>query len=349
MGRYLSRASVAVPASRASGRRREAPDEDLFTLAVLAADGVDGGRGDRAIRRVHLFGDFTPEQVELIGTAVGGEVAEAVAHPDREELLRELVAEEGGNPSPGALLILAGEGGRDRPTPPGPLRDSAAIALVLEPSAEAPTSTDALGDGSRLDLERLGLEIGGPGSALALAAEWAEQLPASVNVPPAVDAAWEVGHAPPAPELAVVSEGAYVPRPRYLENLPSRWRFAADRCPACGTTTFPVRGFCRQCGATSGLERFELPLQGGTVAAVTTVHPGAQPTEFDWRVDRQGAYDVALVELAPGIRVTLQATDAPAGAFRPGDRVGTRLRRLYPMEGEWRYGRKAVPLSPPTP
>ena len=81
------------------------------------------------------------------------------------------------------------------------------------------------------------------------------------------------------------------------------------------------------------------------VEVATTVHAGAQPTEFDWWVDRVGAYDVALVEIAPGVRVTLQGTDAPAGTLRRGMVVGTVLRRLFPLEGEWRYGRKAVPLA----
>ena len=72
---------------------------------------------------------------------------------------------------------------------------------------------------------------------------------------------------------------------------------------------------------------------------------GAQPTEFDWWVERAGAYDVALVEIAAGVRVTLQGTEAPVGTLRRGAIVGTMLRRLFPMEGEWRYGRKAAPIS----
>lgn len=80
------------------------------------------------------------------------------------------------------------------------------------------------------------------------------------------------------------------------------------------------------------------------MVASTTVGPGGQPTEFDDQVARSGPYGVVLVELAPGARVTLQVTDARPGELGVGARVGTSLRRLYPMEGEWRYGRKAVPL-----
>ncbi len=146
-----------------------------------------------------------------------------------------------------------------------------------------------------------------------------------------------------------LSEGAYVPRPRYLENLGARWRLAADRCGACGNLTFPPRASCRACGRSDALTRERLP-EAGLVEAVTTVAPGAQPTEFDALVASVGAYDVALVAFAPGARLTLQVADLPAGRLRIGDTVRTGLRRLYPMDGEWRYGRKALPGGPaPTP
>jgi uncharacterized OB-fold protein len=149
---------------------------------------------------------------------------------------------------------------------------------------------------------------------------------------------------PALPTHGPVSQGAYVPRPRYLENLPSRWRFAGERCGSCGAVTFPARGRCRQCAASDHLEAILLPRDGGEVIASTIIRPGGQPTEFDEQVESSGPYGVVLVELAPGVRVTLQVADAPVGDVGIGALVGTRLRRLYPMEGEWRYGRKAVPL-----
>ena len=76
------------------------------------------------------------------------------------------------------------------------------------------------------------------------------------------------------------------------------------------------------------------------------VHPGAQPTEFDLSVRELGPYEVVIARAAPTVRITLQLADGAAGAVRIGDRIDTRLRRLFPMEGEWRYGRKAV--APPS-
>jgi len=142
-----------------------------------------------------------------------------------------------------------------------------------------------------------------------------------------------------------VSEGAYVPRARYLENLPSRWRLVAERCGACGAVTFPMRGRCRACGRTDGLAEETLP-PAGKVLAATVVAPGAQPTEFDPLVASVGAYGVVLAEMAPGVRVTLQVADHGPSPLAPGQPITTALRRLYPMEGEWRYGRKAL-VGPP--
>ena len=161
--------------------------------------------------------------------------------------------------------------------------------------------------------------------------------------PLALDSVRPFVDAPP----AAVSEGAYVPRARYLENLPSRWRLVAERCARCSSLTFPARGVCRSCSAREGLTEHPLPLDGGRVVATTTIGQGGQPTEFDLQVASLGDYGVVLVELAPGIRLTLQVTDGSSADLPIGARVSTRLRRLYPMDGEWRYGRKAAPFEAP--
>lgn len=157
--------------------------------------------------------------------------------------------------------------------------------------------------------------------------------------------------APPAPDephaLDARSEGAYVPRARYLENLPSRWRLEADWCPACRQWTFPVRGACSGCGDSEHLERRPLSRTEWKVEAATIVRPGAQPTEFDGTVALSGAYGVVIARSPEGPRGTFQVA-GPAGTIELGTPVTTVLRRLYPMEGEWRYGRKAlVPKAPP--
>ena len=145
-----------------------------------------------------------------------------------------------------------------------------------------------------------------------------------------------------------VSQGAFVPGARDEEGRPSRWRFLADRCGSCGARTFPARGRCRGCGASGPLTPELLPLDGAEVVAVTKIAQGGQPTEFDLQVETSGPYGVVLAELAPDVRVTMMVADAEGEEIRIGSRVDTALRRLYPTEGAWRYGRKAVPRRPAT-
>jgi uncharacterized OB-fold protein len=78
------------------------------------------------------------------------------------------------------------------------------------------------------------------------------------------------------------------------------------------------------------------------VVASTTIGPGGQPTEFDEQVAAFGPYDVVVVEFAAGVRATMQLAGPHRARPSIGARVSTELRRLYPMEGRWRYGRKAV-------
>jgi uncharacterized protein len=143
--------------------------------------------------------------------------------------------------------------------------------------------------------------------------------------------------------ISAVSEGAYVPHPRYLENLASRWRLVGEICSHCQHVTFPAAGRCRRCGRSDGLRLHPLPRNQLEVESVTTISPGAQPTEFDSIVEAAGGYDVAVVSLDSGVRATFQVTDAVPRRLQVGDRVALALRRLYPMEGQWRYGLKAVP------
>ena len=334
----LVRAAAYLPGADRPGPACAAADEDLVTLAATALervlpDPVPSG----APIPIDLVGDFDPAFdwafPVLLGTPValhrevGGpaglrralERAEPAGGPAHLVVLAELPSRRTGptavaKAEDGAVAFLLGDGGT-------------AIAGQLPPPAEGTSS--------------------GLPEARAVRRALGEAAPSARWIgdwEPGSERQIDVG-APPAETRFAVSEGAYVSRPRYLENLPSRWRFEAEECPSCGTTTFPARGRCRGCGGREGLRSRRLPRDDALVVAATVIGPGGQPTEFDPQVTAQGGYGVVLAELAPGQRVTLQVTDAEPGRVRIGDRVDTRLRRLYATEGEWRYGRKAVPRA----
>ncbi len=349
--RALLRAGIARAGSVRDGRRVLGPDEDAFTLVATALERVRGPRfRDRTPVRVTVMGSLPPatdwaipillERPAVVVRSISGvegfdrAFEEARAGPSGDAIVLAVVAGEtetgssggapstaGGDRDDAAVAFWFGEGGPDqrRASLPAPERASGPLAVASE-------------------MYRTAAREGHDGPWVG---PWRARPPEG----PAV----ERGRLRALDDVrpTAVSEGAYVPRPRYLENLPSRWNFAAEKCRSCGVTTFPSRGRCRSCGRSSGLETVALPTDGALVVATTVIGSGAQPTEFDPQVEALGPYAVVLAEVAPGLRVTLQLTDASPDEVRIGDRVDTRLRRLYPMEGEWRYGRKAVPVRPP--
>ncbi len=324
------------------GHRLTAPDEDEFTLAVAALERL----GDRSAPTLHGVGRL-PEVFRWGLSAALGRPVGLCEHPPGPDGWRAALKEAA---APGASVVFGVDGPGHLLDPPAPLPNfgAAAFALDLEDRSATPIrladhvcGTEATFDSAPSIVDAL-RQI--PGSRLRAELSGWGRVPTTRGT-----ADPEGGRLLEDRARRAVSEGAYVPEPRYRESVASRWRFAADRCPTCGTITFPLRGGCRGCGTADGLERIELPRTGGRVEAVTTIGNGGQPTEFDALVEAGGSYDVVLVELAPGVRATLPVADAPPGTIRIGDRIGTVLRRLYPMDGQWRYGLKAVAGPGPSP
>ncbi|HEV8049036.1 MAG TPA: zinc ribbon domain-containing protein [Thermoplasmata archaeon] len=412
----ITHGAVARPSGRLGPLAVEAPDEDVLTLAVAAAEALPASSDAPATTRIDLVGDFPAEAeweiLEALGLP-GVAVHRSPGGPSHlfEALLRATdrsahgsglvlavdrsAASRGGKVDHGALAIAlrATEGPgividsvrTDSATP----SDAKRPLRLPHPTGSGPVPLFLLGQESRVTAASAAAgELGyspaivpraPPGTGPAPTAPYALALRAApsgvggpagfviailgddrdVTVRGRVSAAmmwFEAAgpaaialSAPPAPDdptsLDARAEGAYVPRPRYLENLPSRWRLVAERCGVCGRLTFPARGACAACGSGE-LTAVPLARTRWRVEAATTVHPGAQPTEFDRTVAAAGAYSVVVARSSEGPRATFQVA-GPPGTAPVGTTIAPVLRRLYPMEGEWRYGRKAVPVGPP--
>jgi uncharacterized OB-fold protein len=342
--RTLLRAAAYRSSDGADGRRPPSSDEDAFTTAATAIEwtlaGIPPGASPLGI---DLLGEFPTSMEWALPAVVGAPVhllrSTGSARGITDALRR--ATEEGD----GLALVVAVDIPTDSALPT--MSSAAAVAFLL-------------GDSERSGLSRWFEGVPSEGSAVEAGFSlyrarrpgnrdptWVGNWEAAVGPGPASERPASAARAERSTEG--VSQGAYVPRARYLENLSSRWRFVAERCPVCGFLTFPARGKCRSCGHGEGLVPVELPRDGALVVATTVIGSGGQPTEFDPQVEAYGPYEVVLAQLAPGARVTLQLTDAVPGQVRIGDRVDTRLRCLYAMEGEWRYGRKAVPRPPALP
>ena len=343
--RAIVRAAVYRPRAGVSDVGHRAPDEDRFTLEATAIERLLGDRAfPPAPWTIRAAGD-APTVAPWGFAAFLGAPVDISWYPGGESGLRAAIsaALSGSRPE---IVVAA-----DLPGAPGDVERRAneaggdgAVAFLVD-NDPAPTERSTRPS----PVERA------DGEAVPAAAAWFRALPPGARGNWVGD--WEVvgggPNAPPSPPRldaadrpgGAVSEGAYLPRPRYLEGLPSRWRMVGERCAGCGRTSFPLRGRCRNCGRSDGLVEVPLPRDGGTVTALTWIGAGGQPTEFDDQVEATGGYGVAIVEIAPGTQGTFQLTDTARGELGLGSKVDTRLRRLYFQDGEWRYGRKAVPAT----
>jgi uncharacterized OB-fold protein len=346
MERGFAKVAAYRPAGRADGVPRAGWDEDALTMSVAAIELLAESSAEVAVPgRILLVGPFPSTAEANLARFFGSAIPIERSGTGSVGLTAALRTARDAPSAAGTTLLLAADVAADSPdtrSGVGPTGPDGAIAAWSASVAgiDVPPPIDP----------------GNAHGATALFFEWhrargrepPERWVGGWEVPPSSSAA-SAGASRPRPTIppgGPVSQGAYVPMPRYEENLPSRWRFAAEKCSACGALTFPERRRCRVCGRSEGLVRTYLPRDGGLVVATTTIGPGGQPTEFDEQVLGGGPYEVILVELVPEVRVTLQLTDATPGSVRIGDRVRTSLRRLYPMEGEWRYGRKATRGGP---
>jgi uncharacterized OB-fold protein len=326
--------AVGHPAARVEGRR---PLSEVWEALVDRSD-----RGQEGSEIVVLVCP-SPAVFEPPREANGAAVAILRTREGTRRVLGPAPVPEGNDPSvlaPSALELL-GFGPGAAPTLRRDL--GGAPDEPVGPGMWALSLWSALTDRSGKPL----LFVAGAPGTRALFGLTGAPPAASGEIPPRPDghawkdrAAWLARASEEPPTL---SEGAYVPRPTYLAQRPSHWRLAAVRCSNCRRITFPVRSHCRHCGMSATLEPIELPHRDLRVDAVTVVHQGAQPTEFDRQAVATGSYAVVIAEAAADARVTVQLADATPESVHIGDRVDLVLRRLIPMEGEWRYGLKAIP------
>jgi uncharacterized OB-fold protein len=327
MPRGILRAAAYLPAFTDGRARLRGPDEDAFTLAATAVERLGWVPPDGSSVHIVPVGDARAVPSELWSGLLGRPVDPLGASPG--DPLEWRAAVEAAIARSGPVVIVGAQapsGGASAPSP-----GDGAYALLVD---DIPGSSPPIGIAEGTTDPR-----GWP--ALRAARGAANLLLGDWSVNPSTGRSTKV-HGQTGGTTAHLSEGAYLPPASYREGIASRWRFEADRCGRCERMTFPQRGRCRHCGSSDRLTVVSLPKDGVRAVAVTWIGPGGQPTEFDDQVAATGAYGVALVELTDGIRATVALTDAEVGTVKVGTVLSTRLRRLYEMDGSWRYGRKAV-------
>lgn len=123
---------------------------------------------------------------------------------------------------------------------------------------------------------------------------------------------------------------------RYWREIPRRYRLEAGKCTKCGYIAFPERLVCPECGNRK-FENYKLN-DTGKIISFTTIEVG--PTEFADQVP----YNVGIIELDDGVKITAQITDARPEDLKIGGRVRLEFRKIQEdgKAGVIKYGYKAV-------
>jgi uncharacterized protein len=130
-----------------------------------------------------------------------------------------------------------------------------------------------------------------------------------------------------------------MPSPRYIREIPARYRLEAGRCTGCGRVVYPARKVCPSC-RNQNMEKVRLSAKG-TVVTSTVIH--VPPDEFL----NEAPYAMAVVETPEGARLMTQIVDCDPSAVLPGMLVDLefRLVREEKKSGILCYGHKGVPAG----
>jgi len=127
-----------------------------------------------------------------------------------------------------------------------------------------------------------------------------------------------------------------MPSPRYAREMPQRYRLEAGKCKKCGKIFFPPRLICSNCKSRE-FEKIKLN-DTGKIVTFTTIR--VAPEQFSTQVP----YNVAVVELNEGVRLTAQVVDCKPEDVAIGKQVKLVFRKIQEegAAGIICYGYKAV-------
>lgn len=127
-----------------------------------------------------------------------------------------------------------------------------------------------------------------------------------------------------------------MPSPRYTREMPQRYRLEAGKCKKCGKIFFPPRLICDNCKSRE-FEKIKLN-DTGKILTHTTIR--VAPEQFNTQVP----YNVAVIELNDGVRITAQVVDCKPEDVVIGKKVKIVFRKIQEegSAGIICYGYKAI-------
>jgi len=124
--------------------------------------------------------------------------------------------------------------------------------------------------------------------------------------------------------------------PRYVREVPQRYRLEASKCKGCGKINFPPRLVCPECGKRE-FETIRLSDEG-KILTYTIIRVGSDT------FSRETPYAVAIIETTEGAKLMAMIADTALDEVSIGKKVKMVFRKIQDegVSGLHCYGYKAI-------
>ncbi len=124
--------------------------------------------------------------------------------------------------------------------------------------------------------------------------------------------------------------------PRYVREVPQRYRLEASKCISCGKINFPPRLVCPKCGKRE-FETIRLSDEG-KILNYTIIRVGSDT------FSRETPYAVAIIETTEGAKLMAMIADTALDDVSIGKKVKMVFRKIQDegVSGLHCYGYKAI-------
>ena len=124
--------------------------------------------------------------------------------------------------------------------------------------------------------------------------------------------------------------------PKYVREVPQRYRLEASKCKECGKINFPPRLICPKCGKRE-FETIRLSDEG-KILTYTIIRVGSDI------FSRETPYAVAIIETTEGAKLMAMIADTALDEVSIGKKVKMVFRKIQDegVSGLHCYGYKAI-------
>lgn len=124
--------------------------------------------------------------------------------------------------------------------------------------------------------------------------------------------------------------------PRYVREIPQRYRLESGKCKKCGTIFYPPRLVCSKCKSQE-FEKVNLNNEG-KILTFTIIRVGSE------KYSQEIPYAIGIIELNDGVRLMAQIVDTDFEKIAIGKKVKLFFRKIQEdgKAGILCYGYKAV-------